>query len=99
MRWIPRTAQRSIIQGIALSALAALPIHSICPLPAQAPQVAPRSRIAQPDEAAGIDRIVQTLISVFDQADILALGEVHGRRADSDLRITLVRHPDFAQKV
>jgi hypothetical protein len=65
-------------------------------LPAIAPE---SSRNALPDEAAGIDGIVQTLISVFDQADIVALGEVHGRRADSDLRIALVRHPDFVKKV
>jgi hypothetical protein len=52
-----------------------------------------------PDEAAGIDGIVHALISVFDRADIVALGEAHGRRADSDLRIALVRHPDFARKV
>jgi hypothetical protein len=66
---------------------------------AQSPQrVAPNWRL--PDESAGIDGIVQTLISVFDQADIVALGEWHGRiRLDSDLRIALVRNPDFAKKV
>jgi heme-binding uptake protein ChaN (Tiki superfamily) len=58
-----------------------------------------RPSVRLPDEAAGIDGIVQTLISVFDQVDLVALGEVHGRRADSDLRIALVRHPDFAKKV
>jgi hypothetical protein len=53
-----------------------------------------------PDEAAGLDAIVRTLISAFDQADIVALGEWHGRIGlDSDLRIALVRHPDFAKKV
>jgi hypothetical protein len=52
-----------------------------------------------PDEAAGLDAIVRTLISAFDQADIVALGEAHGRRLDSDLRIAMVRHPDFAKKV
>lgn len=52
-----------------------------------------------PDESTGIDGIVQILISVFDQADIVGLGEAHGRKADSDLRIALVRHPDFAKKV
>ena len=52
-----------------------------------------------PDESAGIDGIARTLISVFDQADIVALGEAHGRRLDSDLRIAVVRHPDFAKKV
>jgi hypothetical protein len=62
-------------------------------LPGQAPKV------RLPDEAAGIDGIVRTLISVFDQVDIVALGEWHGRiRLDSDLRIALVRHPDFAKK-
>jgi hypothetical protein len=52
-----------------------------------------------PAEAAGLDQIVRTLIGVFDQADILALGEDHGRQEDSDLRIALVRHPEFAKKV
>src|SRR5262245_24100523 len=99
MRWIPRTAQRSIVHRIALIAFAAMPMHPVPSLPAQAPQVAPRSRVRLTDEAAGIDGIVQTLISVFAQADIVALGEAHGRRADSDLRIALVRHPDFSKKV
>jgi hypothetical protein len=52
-----------------------------------------------PDEAAGVDAIAQALISVFDQADIVALGEEHEWKPDSDLRIALVRHPDFAKKV
>jgi hypothetical protein len=99
MRWIAHTRQRSIIHRIALSTFAALHMHPVSPLPAQAPQVAPRSRIGLPDEAAGVDEIVQTLISVFEHVDVVALGEAHGRRADSDLRIALVRHPDFARKV
>src|SRR5262245_36691548 len=57
------------------------------------------SNVRLPDEAAGLDQIVQALVSVFDQADILALGEDHNRKADSDLRIALVRHPDFSRKV
>ncbi len=56
-------------------------------------------KVRLPDEAAGLDKIVRALISVFDQADIVALGEAHRRRLDSDLRIALVRHPDFAKKV
>lgn len=52
-----------------------------------------------PDEAAGRDAIVRTLIAAFDRFDVVALGEAHGRQADSDLRIALVRHPDFAKKV
>jgi len=52
-----------------------------------------------PDEAAGVDAIAQALISLFDQADIVALGETHQWRLDTDLRIALVRHSDFAKKV
>ena len=53
-----------------------------------------------PAEAAGLDDIVRTLISAFDQADIVALGEWHGRiTLDSELGVALVRHPDFAKKV
>jgi hypothetical protein len=56
-------------------------------------------KVRLPDEAAGLDGIARTLVSAFDQADIVALGEVHGRKLDSDLRIAVVRHPDFAKKV
>src|SRR5688572_20412996 len=66
---------------------------------ARAPQSADRRESRLPDEAAGVDEVVRALISVFDQADVLALGEAHGRKADSELRIALVRHPDFAKKV
>src|SRR5689334_22743021 len=52
-----------------------------------------------PDESAGIDGIAQTLISAFDHVDIVALGERHLRKLDSDVRIALVRHPEFARKV
>ena len=56
-------------------------------------------KVRLPDQAAGLDGIARTLISAFDQADIVALGEAHQRKLDSDLRIALVRHPDFAKKV
>jgi heme-binding uptake protein ChaN (Tiki superfamily) len=56
-------------------------------------------KVRLPDESAGLDGIASALISAFDQVDIVALGEAHGRREDSDLRIALVRHPDFAKKV
>jgi hypothetical protein len=62
-----------------------------------AQRVAPPVRL--PDEAAGINGIVRALISAYDQFDIVALGEYHGRPIDSDLRIALVRHPEFAKKV
>lgn len=52
-----------------------------------------------PDESAGIDGIARTLLSAFDQVDIVALGEAHERKLDNDLRIALIRQPDFAKKV
>src|ERR1041385_3847097 len=65
----------------------------------QSPQIAARPNWRLPDEVAGLDGIVQSLISAFDQADIVALGEAHQRKLDSDLRIALIRHPDFPRKV
>jgi hypothetical protein len=69
----------------------------ICALALSAAAQPPNLRL--PDESAGIDGIVRTLISVFDQADVVALGETHQWRLDTDLRIAMVRHPDFAKKV
>jgi hypothetical protein len=66
---------------------------------AQSPQTAAPPKVRLPDESTGFGRIARTLISAFDQADIVALGEARGRRLDSDLRIAVVRHPDFAKKV
>jgi hypothetical protein len=64
------------------------------------PAIAQQPTVRLPDESAGIDGIVRTLISAFDQVDIIALGEAHGSfRQESDLRIALVRNPDFAKKV
>lgn len=51
------------------------------------------------DETAGFDKIAQALVSAFDHSDILALGDDHWRKLDSDLRIALVRHPDFPKRV
>src|SRR5262245_3559125 len=80
-------------------AFAALPLHPASRLAAQVLQVVQQSRVRLPDEAAGVDGVVQALIAVFDQVDIVALGEAHGRRVDSDLRIALVRDPEFAKQV
>lgn len=52
-----------------------------------------------PDESPGINGIVRTLLSVFDQVGVVALGEDHESKGDSDVRIALIRHPDFAKKV
>lgn len=76
----------TIILGIALSSILAL-------------QIAARPNVRLPDEAAGLDAMVRTLIDAFDQVDVIALGEAHDRKVDSDLRIALVRHPEFAKRV
>jgi uncharacterized iron-regulated protein len=57
------------------------------------------ANVRLPNETAGFEKIVQVLISAFDHIDILALGETHESKFDSDLRISLVRHPEFARKV
>lgn len=72
-------------------------VVSLSSAAAQQPAVTPTVRL--PDESTGIDGIARTLISAFDQVDIIALGETHQWRLDTDLRIALVRHPDFAKKV
>lgn len=84
------------VAGVALL-IVSVPNKSL--IRAQPPQSARRPNLRLPDEAAGIDGIVRTLISAFDQVDIVALGEAHMRSVDSDLRIALIRHPDFAKKV
>jgi hypothetical protein len=66
---------------------------------AQSSQIGAPPKVRLPDESAGIEGIARTLVSAFDQVDVVALGEAHGRRLDSDLRIAVVRHPDFAKKV
>src|SRR5262252_4066865 len=58
-----------------------------------------QSTLLLPDETAGLDRIVQTLVSAFDHVDIVALGDNHWNKMDSDLRIALVRNPEFAKRV
>lgn len=60
---------------------------------AQSSRSAAPLNLRLPDESTGVDAIARTLISAFDQVDIVALGEWHGRiRLDSDLRIALVRY-------
>jgi len=66
---------------------------------AQASQIAAPSKVSLPDESTGIDGIAGALVAAFDQADVVALGEAHQRKLDSDLRIAVVRNPDFAKKV
>ena len=72
---------------------------AIVGLAAAAALAAQTPTVGLPDESAGLDQIVRALIASFDRGDILALGEAHASQPDSDLRIALVRHPDFAKRV
>src|SRR5215467_4869785 len=71
----------------------------LTPLLFAASLLAQPAEVRLPDESKGIDGIARTLISAFDQTDIIALGETHQWRLDTDLRIAVVRHPGFAKKV
>jgi hypothetical protein len=51
-----------------------------------------------PTESNGWDAVIKGLLTTFDSADILALGEAHGRKLDSELRLRLLRDPDFPNK-
>jgi hypothetical protein len=93
-------ALRSVVATIvAAAALVAVSLIQAPLLRAQPPSKAAPPKVHLPNESAGIDGIARTLISAFDQFDVVALGEAHGRKLDSDLRIAVVRHPDFAKKV
>lgn len=86
------------LMTVATTALVTVSLMKESVVRAQSSEIAapPKARLA--DESTGIEGIAQTLVSVFDQVDILALGEAHGRKLDSELRIAVVRHPDFAKK-
>jgi hypothetical protein len=84
---------------VAAAVLVSVRVSSEPIIRAQSAQRAAPPKVRLPDEAGGIDGIIGALISVYDQFDVVALGERHAQRPDSDLRIALIRHPDFAKKV
>src|SRR5688572_30474447 len=43
--------------------------------------------------------VVEGILSAWKTADVVCLGEDHGRHYDSKLRIALVRHPEFPRTV
>lgn len=43
--------------------------------------------------------IVKGILAAWDRADVICLGEDHGSKNDSDLRIALISHSDFVRKV
>ena len=45
------------------------------------------------------DGMVDEVIALLDQADVIALGESHGSKLDSDFRLALVRHPEFGHRI
>ena len=55
----------------------------------------------EPDKATRtrLSKVVDGIVSAWDKFDVVCLGEGHGVKADSDLRIMVVQHPDFARKV
>jgi uncharacterized iron-regulated protein len=55
----------------------------------------------QPTEATKtqLQPIVKDILAAWDKFDVVCLGEDHGSKNDSDLRITLIEHPDFLRKV
>jgi len=71
-------------------------VSSLCKIPASTAQEVPQVRL--PDETVGLNSIAKTLISTFDQVDVLALADTHQRKIDSDLRLGIVRDLEFAQK-
>jgi hypothetical protein len=75
------------VVAVAAAALASVSVSSEPIIRAQSAQRAGPPKLPLPDEAAGINGIVGALISVYDQFDVVALGEYHDRRIDSDLRI------------
>ncbi len=57
--------------------------------------------VVVPDKAAEarLQDIVKAILTAWDTADVVCLGEDHGSKNDSDLRIALIEHPDFVHKV
>ena len=48
---------------------------------------------------ARLQNIVKEILVAWNKADVICLGEDHGSKNDSDLRIALVEHSDFVRRV
>lgn len=55
-----------------------------------------RATITSP---AGMDHVIESILESFDHSPIVALGERHSAREDSDFRIGMVQHPLFSRIV
>lgn len=58
-----------------------------------------RPDVRLPSATTGWDNVVANLLSAFDHVDVVALEETRGNKADSELRLRLVRDPDFPFRV
>ena len=81
-----------------LSRLLVASILILMPLTAMAQSPAAQF---EPDATtkARLQPIVKGILTAWDTHDVVCLGEGHGSKNDSDLRIMLVQHPDFVRKV
>ena len=52
-----------------------------------------------PAEVSGFAAATSALIAAYNGVDVIALGEGHGRKPDSDFRVALVRNAKFAETV
>ena len=52
-----------------------------------------------PATKARLQPIVKGILAAWDKFDVVCLGEDHGSKNDSDLRIALIEDPDFGRKV
>jgi hypothetical protein len=88
---------RAQLTAIVLVALAAAPLILAKPVTVAQTQASS----VEPDKPtkARLQRIVNGILAAWDKADVVCLGEDHGSKNDSDLRINLVEHPDFVHKV
>lgn len=90
-----------MIRAIVSASLLVFMLHGVFgqpPPPAQTSSVDIRPDVHLPAETAGWDKVEKGLLSAFDHVDVVALADSHWRKVDSDLRLRLIRHPDFPNK-
>src|SRR6266567_4667866 len=88
-------------QAIGAASLTAFLAYGVCSQSTPSSQARTPAGDMRPDvrsaEAAGWDKVVVGLLSAFDNADVVGLQATRGRQG-SDLRLRLIRHPDFPNK-
>lgn len=93
-RWMDRAFQVAIAAIVALAG-------SFTETTLSLTTFQPQSSAVKPDEAtkARLQSVVKGILAAWDKADVVCLGEDHGSKNDSDLRIAVIEHPDFIRKV